>query len=209
MRVLIIIKFLFFLFSCSTIDQSDFSRQIASNQSESTCIEAVHSIFHATSASREQAEKLYNEVKEVYGFVVLDIGGEGRYRPAINLNPQGYTTTTGEAGRNIPNWVRGRGDALPFNNQAISGVLVENAPLNDKTLTEIKRVIAPRGFVSLSHPSEYAKEAHAKAVVKLNPHQVETIEEGENTRTNLFFSVNRELNEFSTIKADLKFTPKE
>src|SRR5436305_396403 len=44
------------------------------------------------------------------GPVHLDIGGEGRYPGAINVNPNTTTSTAGTAGRPIPNLVQATGE---------------------------------------------------------------------------------------------------
>lgn len=86
----------------------------------------------------------------------LDIGGEGRHAGAINVNPQGLTTTTGVPGRPIPDLVVARGEALPFASGVADMVTVENAPIRDATLDEIARVLKPGGTVRLLHPTDYA-----------------------------------------------------
>jgi hypothetical protein len=87
--------------------------------------------------------------------VILDIGGEGRYVGAINLNPQPITSTTGEAGHIIPNWVPGRGDKIPFPQYSVDMIHLENAPINPATMEEMLRVMRPRGKIHLSHPHDY------------------------------------------------------
>ena len=88
--------------------------------------------------------------------VVLDIGGEGRYQDAINLNPQNLTTTTGTSGRPIPLWLKGVGQSIPLPDNSVDTVYLENTPLFKDTLKEILRVIRPRGNIHLFHPKSYS-----------------------------------------------------
>ena len=90
--------------------------------------------------------------------VILDIGGEGRYQGAINLNPNPLTTTTGESGRFIPNWLPGSGGNIPIESRVVDIVYLENAPIQLKTMGEVLRIITPRGQIHLSHPSDYADQ---------------------------------------------------
>ena len=57
----------------------------------------------------------------------LDIGGEGRYANAINVNPNRFVTE--DPARAIPNLVLGRGEQLPFANGIADLITVESAPL--------------------------------------------------------------------------------
>ena len=88
--------------------------------------------------------------------VHVDIGGEGRYPGAINVNPAMVTSTTGEPGRPIPNLVLGRAEQLPFETGVVDYVTVESAPLRAGAADEIARVLAPGGTVRLHHPAGYA-----------------------------------------------------
>jgi SAM-dependent methyltransferase len=86
----------------------------------------------------------------------FDIGGEGRYAGAINVNPQALTSTTGTPGRPIPSLVVARGERLPFADAIADLVTVENAPLRPGAADEIARVLKPGGTVRLLHPTPYA-----------------------------------------------------
>lgn len=94
--------------------------------------------------------------------VVVDVGGEGRYKGAINLNPSRVTSTTGTPGRPIPRHVQGVGEKMPFPARSAHELIVENAPIRPGTARELARVIKPGGTIRLSHPSEYATSAHAE-----------------------------------------------
>jgi hypothetical protein len=86
----------------------------------------------------------------------VDIGGEGRYPGALNVNPFALTSTTGEPGRPIPDLVIGRGEQLPIASGVVDVVSVENAPLRPGAAEEIARGLKPGGLVRLLHPADYA-----------------------------------------------------
>ena len=96
--------------------------------------------------------------------VHIDVGGEGRYPGAINLNPRATTTTTGQPGQPIPNLVRGRGEAMPFKSGSADVITVESAPLRPGAPSEIARVVKPGGEVRLVHPDAYAAQTHPAVV---------------------------------------------
>ena len=85
--------------------------------------------------------------------VHIDIGGEGRYPGAINVNPSTTTSTTGAAGRPIPNLVQATGERLPFATQSVDIITLENAPIRPATISEIARVIRPGGDIRLVGPA--------------------------------------------------------
>lgn len=95
----------------------------------------------------------------------IDIGGEGRHRGAINVNPNWVTSTTGAPGRPIPNLVVARGEALPFASGVADLVTVENAPIRPGMIDEIARVLGPGGEVRLLHPADYAISSGAHDAV--------------------------------------------
>ncbi len=98
------------------------------------------------------------------GPVHIDIGGEGRYPRATNVNPEDVTSTTGTPGRPIPNRVPGRGERLPFGTNHAEGISVENTPVSAATAAEIARVIKPGGSIRLLHWYDYASVAHQRVI---------------------------------------------
>jgi len=98
------------------------------------------------------------------GPVHIDIGGEGRYPGAINVNPNTTTSTTGTAGRPIPNLVQATGERLPFANQAAQIVTIENTPISQATASQVARVIRPGGEIRLVSPADYARTAHQRVI---------------------------------------------
>jgi hypothetical protein len=101
--------------------------------------------------------------------VHLDIGGEGRYPGAINVNPNTTTSTTGTAGRPIPNLVQATGEQLPFANQSASLITIENTPISQATASNVARVISPGGEIRLVSPADYAATAHQRVIQALPP----------------------------------------
>ena len=102
--------------------------------------------------------------------VHIDIGGEGRYAGAVNLNPSA-TTTTGlgvPAGSPIPNHVSGTGSAMPFPARYADILTCENTPLLPGTAAEIARVIKPNGRIRLLHATNsstpYGNRAHVDVI---------------------------------------------
>ncbi|WP_305885087.1 RHS repeat-associated core domain-containing protein [Pleionea sp. CnH1-48] len=98
------------------------------------------------------------------GRVHIDVGGEGRFADAINLNPGTLTTTTGAAGKPIPNLVQGVGNQMPFKSNAADVITLQNAPISNATASEIARVIKSGGKVRLQSPSDYATTAHQRVI---------------------------------------------
>jgi len=97
----------------------------------------------------------------------IDIGGEGRYLDAINVNPSSVTSTTGAPGRPIPNRIAGVGETLSQANQSVDLITVENTPIRSGASAEIARVIKPGGEIRLVHPAQYAKIVHQQVIQAL------------------------------------------
>lgn len=94
---------------------------------------------------------------------ILDIGGEGRYPDAWNLNPSPVKTIGPERGAAIPNHIPGRADAIPLPDQSVHRIIVERTPLTAAAVRELARVIAPRGEVILRHAVPPGIDPHATA----------------------------------------------
>lgn len=93
------------------------------------------------------------------GRVHIDIGGEGRYPGAVNVNPQpgtSYAGPLGPAKTPIPNRVAGFGEKLPQANHSADLITVENTPLRPGSPAEIARVIKPGGEIRLQHHPDIA-----------------------------------------------------
>lgn len=81
----------------------------------------------------------------------LDLGGEGRYPGAMNVNLERPRVGRGL----IPNHVVARGEMLPFRDGSFDLVTVENAPVSIPIQREIARVLAPGGTVIGLGPRDY------------------------------------------------------
>jgi hypothetical protein len=93
--------------------------------------------------------------------IIVDIGGEGINRDAININPEQYTSSSDNT-LPIPLWVKGRGESIPVKDGEVDHLILENTPLNNNIIIEIIRVIKKDGTIKLVHPIEYAQKTHAE-----------------------------------------------
>jgi len=156
------------LFSTILVSCSSFSghRTLSSTNAAKalSCNWTVNSLILKSLSPKLRAEKLYALKKKAGVPLHLDLGGEGRYSDAININPQPHTSTTGEWGREIPFWVKGRSDDIPFADNTIDKITVENAPISLKSIQEMLRVLRPRGHIYLSHPEDYAQVIHQMVI---------------------------------------------
>lgn len=99
--------------------------------------------------------------------LTLDIGGEGRYRHAWNLNPSRVKTLGQHKGKPIPRLILGRAQKIPLPNGCVDHVIVERGPVCKAAVLEIARVISPSGTVILRHAKPPKVDPHAVAKVVL------------------------------------------
>jgi hypothetical protein len=99
--------------------------------------------------------------------LLLDIGGEGRYAKAWNLNPSRVKTLGPEKGAPIERHIVARAEAIPLPNRSVRWILVERTPLREAALQEIARVIMPGGAIVLRHVAAPHLDRHrtAKAIL--------------------------------------------
>ena len=71
----------------------------------------------------------------------LDIGGEGRYPKAWNLNPSRVKTIGVDLGTPIPRLILGRPESIPLPTQSVDLVLVERTRLKTAAL-EVEGILA-------------------------------------------------------------------
>lgn len=142
------------------------------------CFDAFGIYFKTKAHPQDVAEKILFKRQDRDLPVILDIGGEGRYQGAINLNPNPLTSTTGEPDRIIPNWVPGIGDDIPLPNRVVDEVILENAPIGRRTLYEINRVSKSGSKVYLSHPIDYAETYYQRARSYFGQSNVQRVDEG-------------------------------
>lgn len=102
-------------------------------------------------------------IEGLAGGLVLDIGGEGRYRRAWNLNPRTRRTIGPLRGQRIPRLIQGRGECVPLPADSVDLVIVERTPLRAATIDEIRRVTKPGGWVLLRHALAPTAHPHLPA----------------------------------------------
>ena len=95
--------------------------------------------------------------------VVVDIGGEGRYPLAWNVNPRERRTCGAQKGQPIPRRIPGRGDAVPLADHQADVIIVERAPLSRKAIEEIRRITRRGAIVVLRHPVVFGFDPHGLA----------------------------------------------
>ncbi|WP_145081850.1 hypothetical protein [Aureliella helgolandensis] len=78
---------------------------------------------------------------------MLDIGGEGRYENAWNLNPRSLKTIGTEKGLAISRHILGRGECIPLPDGCVQQIMMERAPLRRAAVFEMVRVIVPAGTI--------------------------------------------------------------
>lgn len=91
---------------------------------------------------------------------LLDIGGEGRYVTALNLNPNAVKTLGPEKGQPIPNRLNGCTEDIPLPDNSVHTVVVERTPLTNEAIDEIIRVVADGGTLVFRHVVADAANPH-------------------------------------------------
>lgn len=107
-----------------------------------------------------------NEVSALTGLerdLTLDVGGEGRYLDAWNINPSRFKTLGPERGQPIPRWIAGRIENVPFHDSSVRTVIVERTPLTKAGVRELLRVIQPGGTIVLRHAMAHNRDPHENA----------------------------------------------
>ncbi len=169
MKNLIYLSLFILITGCSSLPERssiELSRTYA-NTDTTSCFEAFDLIANDSQTARSNALAFITEREAKNLPIHVDVGGEGRYDNALNINPGKYTSTTGEPGRPIPNWVYGRSDELPLPDASVHKLTVESAPLNNQAMSEILRVMRPRSEIELYHPTDYAERIHKQLIETL------------------------------------------
>ena len=159
-RVGLLIQLLLML-SCSSTEQG--RREVASNQSSVSSIEKLDSNALVNKVFDKLALPIniweFLERRANLGLpVILDIGGEGEYPDAINLNPKGFTSAGGK--RSIPNWLKPVGTKIPLPDKSVDHVYLENVPVDAATISEVLRVVGLRGTVRFFNSLEYSMSVY-------------------------------------------------
>ncbi len=93
----------------------------------------------------------------------MDIGGEGRYPDAWNLNPSRTRTLGPSKGSSIPRHIQGKAEAIPLRDRSVELIVMERAPLRRQSIHEILRVISIKGTIVLRHFESDEVNPHAIA----------------------------------------------
>ena len=99
---------------------------------------------------------------------LLDIGGEGRYQSAWNLNPRSQKTIGHDLVLAIPNLILGRAECIPLPDGCVQRIMMERAPLRRAAVFEMVRVIVPGGTIILRHNASTALDPHGLAQQLIN-----------------------------------------
>jgi len=99
---------------------------------------------------------------------LLDVGGEGRYATAVNLNPSAEKTLGPDKGRPIPNRIDGRAEDIPLPDSSVKAIVVERTPLKNEAIEEIARVAADNATLVFRHPVDEHSDPHARVKEYIN-----------------------------------------
>ena len=95
---------------------------------------------------------VHPQLKPIRGKLHIDIGGEGRYPEAYNLNPTSKGTVSPWTNKDIPNHVCGVGENIPVSSGTVDYITEESTPISQATVAEIARVIKKTGHIRLINP---------------------------------------------------------
>jgi RHS repeat-associated protein len=112
---------------------------------------------HPTGADVDIAPKVAPATKP--GGVHVDIGGEGKYPGAINVN---RNPSAGPGEPNFPNLVQGNSGNLPIRSGSANLVTIENTPIRNPG--ELGRIVKPGGMIEITGPADYVN-GQIRAVV--------------------------------------------
>ena len=90
----------------------------------------------------------------IRGRLHIEIGGEGRYPGAYNLNPTSKGTVAPWANKDIPNHVCGVGESIPVPSGTVDYITLESVRMSSPMIAEIARVIKKTGHVRLITPKD-------------------------------------------------------
>ncbi|MEZ6080408.1 MAG: hypothetical protein R3C56_33475 [Pirellulaceae bacterium] len=94
---------------------------------------------------------------------LLDIGGEGRYENAWNLNPRSKKNDRAGQGTCHPPSHSGTRECIPLPDGCVQQILMERAPLRRAAIFEMIRVILPGGTIILRHHVGTGRNPHVEA----------------------------------------------
>lgn len=97
----------------------------------------------------------------------LDVGGEGRYATAMNLNPSAEKTLGPDKGQPIPNRIDGRAEDIPLPDSSVKAIIVERTPLRNEAIDELARVATDDATLVFRHPVDGHSDPHARVVKQI------------------------------------------
>ncbi len=108
-------------------------------------------------------------VLNAQGKIHIDIGGEGHYPGANNLNPSSVGTSPPyvRPDKIIPEHVCGVGESIPASHSTVDLITVESTPMTTRTYSEIARVIRSGGEIRLLHPHSL-KQYHQRTFYEVS-----------------------------------------
>ena len=98
---------------------------------------------------------------------LLDIGGEGRYPGALNLNPSRTRTLGPHRGMPIPCHLFGRAESIPLSDCSVLKIIMERTPLRHAAVDEMLRVLRPEGSMVLRHTVTSTSNPHTEILRRL------------------------------------------
>lgn len=98
---------------------------------------------------------------------LLDVGGEGRYATAINLNPRADKTLGPSKGEPIPNRIDGRAEEIPLPDHSVEVIVVERTPLRNEAIREIARVATDDATLVFRHCVDQHSDPHRRVVQQI------------------------------------------
>jgi SAM-dependent methyltransferase len=122
---------------------------------QSYCFTPFETYLRLHSKSEDLVKQYIKSRIKLNKKIILDIGGEGKIKGALNLNPQPLTSTANNSEDFFSNWLPGMGNSIPFQDNLVDTIYVQHAPISKKTMEEMKRVLKPGGNISLTHPKDY------------------------------------------------------
>ncbi|EMB16383.1 MULTISPECIES: hypothetical protein [Rhodopirellula] len=110
-------------------------------------------------------------VRDCFGgemIALLDVGGEGRYATAMNLNPSAEKTLGLDKGQPIPNRIDGRAEDIPLPDSSVKTIIVERTPLRNESIQELARVATDDATLVFRHPVDEHSDPHARVKEQIN-----------------------------------------
>ncbi len=105
---------------------------------------------------------------ETIEIALLDVGGEGRYATAMNLNPHGEKTLGPDKGGAIPNRIDGRVENIPLPDRSVQAIVMEKTPLRNEAIDEIARVATDDATLVFRHSVDQHSDPHGRVLERIS-----------------------------------------